>query len=592
MKLLPYRLFGGLAGRVAGTLALALLPIGGIAVFQAFEISREAARNTETALMNATAEAAAGEALAVASAAGTAGTLAAHMSGVGGAHPGCSQIFTNVIALKRQYSFAGFVDATGTVRCGSANVGMDISDGVIHPRMSVEQEQIVAANLSGPISGTSVIIVATPVFEGESYIGYVSVSVPHRRIPELVQHVGTDEDTETAIVTFNSMGQPLSSSAGFDDIDTILPADVMLDTLATAVQTTFITESKTGESRIFAAVPIIPGVLFALGSHPHHSVAWPLLSAVLFPLLMLVAGLIVAFQAVNRLAIRNIRELIRNMGEFSRTRRIVALRGNAYLSREIRDAEAAWTDLASHLLREEAELENMVHEKNVLLKEVHHRVKNNLQLVASIVSLKIRRASTAEAQRTLKEVQMRVRSIASVHQALYSNPSTGRVNADALLTDIIDGIIDAGSVSDRKLEITRRYDRVTLYPDQAVPFLLLATEAVTNALKYMGTRSDGVASLEITLDAVAEDRAELDVTNTCGTPFFPPDQVRGSGLGQSLMSGFAAQLGGRITVEESEESYRFHLTFAPASFDPEEHDHSVSDIGNGSAEALDADTPA
>ena len=78
MKLLPYRLFGGLAGRVAGTLALALLPIGGIAVFQAFEISREAARNTETALMNATAEAAAGEALAVASAAGTAGTLAAH----------------------------------------------------------------------------------------------------------------------------------------------------------------------------------------------------------------------------------------------------------------------------------------------------------------------------------------------------------------------------------------------------------------------------------------------------------------------------------------------------------------------------------
>ncbi|MCB1350832.1 MAG: sensor histidine kinase, partial [Maritimibacter sp.] len=84
-------------------------------------------------------------------------------------------------------------------------------------------------------------------------IGYVSVSVPHRRIPELVQHVGTDEDSETAIVTFNSMGQPLSSSAGFDDIDTILPADVMLDTLATAVQTTFITESKTGESRIFAA---------------------------------------------------------------------------------------------------------------------------------------------------------------------------------------------------------------------------------------------------------------------------------------------------------------------------------------------------
>jgi len=194
------------------------------------------------------------------------------------------------------------------------------------------------------------------------------------------------------------------------------------------------------------------------------------------------------------------------------------------------------------------------------------------------VSLKIRRATTNEARRSLKEVQMRVRSIASVHQALYTSPSSGRVHADGLLANVIDGIIEAGSVSDRKIEITRRCERVHLYPDQAVPFLLLASEAVTNALKYLGARPDGTAWLRISLDAVSEDRADLKIANTCGTPFFPREQVKGSGLGRSLMPGFATQVGGQLTEEETDAPYRFHLTFAPASFDPQERDGSLSDI--------------
>lgn len=577
MKLRPLRVFEGLAARVAGTLALALLPIGAIAVFQAVEISREGKRGTANAILNATAEAAAGEALAVASASGTSGTLAAHMSGLGGAHEGCSRIFTSVVEVKRQYSYAGFVDTAGIVRCGSSNVGYDLSQGVIYPKMQVEQKQIVSANLDGPISGTSIILVATPVFDDGTFIGYVSVSVPHRRISEVLHSVGPYEQT-TAIVTFNSDGKPLSSSAGFDDIKTILPADMELAAIATERQHTFTAQSQTGETRIFAAAPIIPGVLYALGSQPRPVVAWTPVWTVVFPALMLVAGLLVAFQAVHRLVIRHIRGLIRNMAEFSSTWRISPLPGRDLLSCEIREIDVAWTNLAAHLLRDEAELQNMVHEKNVLLKEVHHRVKNNLQLIASIVSLKIRRATSDEARRSLREVQLRVRSIASVHQALYSSPTGGRVQADELLSKVIDGIIEAGVVEDRRIEVNRSYDPVLLYPDQAIPFLLLASEAVTNALKYMGRLGDGSALLEISLQAVSEDQADLRVCNTRGTPFLPPDQVKGSGLGRSLIAGFAAQVEGTVAVEESDNYYRFQLAFTPASFDPEERDVSVSDI--------------
>ncbi|MFN4102661.1 MAG: histidine kinase dimerization/phosphoacceptor domain -containing protein, partial [Pararhodobacter sp.] len=141
-------------------------------------------------------------------------------------------------------------------------------------------------------------------------------------------------------------------------------------------------------------VPIIPGVVYALGSWPRSTLGWAQLSPILFPVLMLLVGLAVAFGAVNALVIRYIKRLKANLDEFAHSRRIVPLSSRPGLPKELAEIDQAWTQLATQLVQDEAELENMVHEKNVLLKEIHHRVKNNLQLIASIVNLKIRRATS------------------------------------------------------------------------------------------------------------------------------------------------------------------------------------------------------
>jgi two-component sensor histidine kinase len=571
-----FRPFNGLAARVAGTLALALLPIGAIAIFQAIEISRDDARRQDTALLTATAEAAADEALAVANAGGAAATLAAYMAGHSGAHAGCSTFFENVVERSAQFSFAGFVGPEGTILCGSQSVGHDMSGGVVFPRMQAQPAPMVVANPAGPLSGTSVIISATPVFAGETYLGFVAVVVPHRRIPDILSEQASEAVTD--LITFNAEGEPLSSSAGFDGVEALLPAGQPLASLVSNHQTTFSGHTQAGEARSFAVVPIIPGGVYALGSQLRSSVGRATVSAALFPTLMLLAGLIVAFGAVDRLVIRHIHELTRHLAEFSRSRRVLPLSGRHRLTRELAEIDAAWTNLAEQLLRDEAELENTVHEKNVLLKEVHHRVKNNLQLISSIVNLKIRRATSDEARRKLQEVYARVMSIASVHQSLYTNPAAGKVRADELLTTVIGGIVEAGSASDRPIAVTQSYDPVQLYPDQAVPFLLLASEAVTNALKHMGRPAQGQARLEIALANRDDGQAELTVINTNGTPFHPPEQVKGSGLGRALIASFATQLGGRMRVDESDELYGFHLVFSPVPFDAAERDHSVADI--------------
>lgn len=551
-------------------IALALIPIGAMAFLQAIQITSDAAKRDETALLTETAEAAAGEALAIASASGTVAALASHIAAEIDAGSddlsaeGCSKMFVNVVRSNPQYYFAGYADEAGVVRCGSQDVGTDISNGLIFPKMIEAPDQMVMASAHGTISDASLIVTAAPVFVNRAFSGYVMVSIPHARIRDIL--VSNPEKTLDNILTFNDAGDIISVNTGFEDLANVLPQNHALAGLVTTHQLTFSDTSQAGDDLRFAVVPIIPGVLYALGSAPRLSLTRPFLSPIVFPALMLIAGLIAAYASVHSLVIRHIRALMRNMTTYSTDRTIRPLASRDSLPEEIRQIDGVWTDLATKVIRDEADLENLLHEKNVLLKEVHHRVKNNLQLIASIVNLKIRRATTEEARRTLKEVQMRVMSIASVHQALYTQSETGKVPADELLVAVIDSTIDAGTTKQNKFELTRHYDHVLVYPDQAVPLLLLTSEAVTNALKYMGRLDDGRASLSIKLTALDGERAKLSIVNTRGTPFYPPEQVRGSGLGASLMRGFATQIEGRADTFETEDFYSFTVTFKPAPF--------------------------
>ncbi|WP_139196224.1 sensor histidine kinase [Salinihabitans flavidus] len=563
---------------MAGTLTIAMLPIGAIAIAQAVEISREEARRKETVLLTATAEAAIGEALAIASARGAASTLTAEIIRRGGsATADCSAMFESVVRENLQFSFAGYASAGGKIVCGSSALGQDIREGVVYKAMEVDKKPTVVANRKGIIGGHSVIVVAAPVFVGTKYQGFVAISVPHTRIHKIIG--GTPSDRPLDIVTFNAAGAVLSSDAGQDALSRELPAGRSLSSLISMHQYAFSGHTQAGEKRTFAVVPIFPGVAYALGSwNADPTMGWARLSTVVFPALMLIVGLVVAFTTVNRTVIRRISRLKTNMSEFALSRRIEPITRKRQLPREFREIDTVWVKLAEKLVRDEAELEEMVRQKNVLLKEVHHRVKNNLQLIASIVNLKFRRATSDEARRSLSEVRMRVSSIATVHQALYTNNFTGKVRADELLAEVIDATITAGSSGVGEIQVSQSYDRILLYPDQAVPFLLLASEAVTNALKYIGRPAEGPPMLSVTLSDPGGGHAEFRVFNSVGVPLLPPAQVQGSGLGRSLIAGFSKQIGGEVQTVQTDEAYDFCLTFTPAPFDPEIQPITLNDI--------------
>ena len=125
-----------------------------------------------------------------------------------------------------------------------------------------------------------------------------------------------------------------------------------------------------------------------------------------------------------------------------------------------------------------------------------------------------------------------------------------------------------GNPSDVTLSLTP----VTLYPDQALPLPLLVSEAITNAIKYSGDAGLKI-SVTLSLSGPAETSrqasGELIISNMVGRS---AQEVESTALGIKLMRAFAAQLGGTITSQEQDGSYRLHITFPVEGFSPAEED--------------------
>ncbi|SMX42947.1 sensor histidine kinase [Actibacterium lipolyticum] len=575
------RFFDGLGFRVAALLTLALFPIGLIAVSLTHQFSEAADRRAETALLALTAQAAASEEALIRSGFSTSKALASAMPSIRDDTPVCNDVFLSFVDNNPEFSFAGYIGPDGILQCGSSAVGFDFSENAVFKEMRKDPAPRSDLSKNAPISKTAVIVISTPVFMAGEFAGYVAVSLPHNETRLQLEKLPSERPVE--LITFNNDGEVLSSEGGLDGVNLRLPQGRALVGFVAHQRTSFSGRTNGGEERIFAVVPILRNSVYAIGSWPRERLAvapgLAVTTPMLFPIAMWLTSLGVAFFAVHRLVIKHIRRLSHDMRRFAATRRHDDGPLSESVPLELREIDDAWRDLAETLVRDEAELEGTIHDKSVLLKEVHHRVKNNLQLIASIVNMKIRKARTPEARQALKEVQNRVMSIATVHRSLYETTTEGRVRADELLRDTVGKLVTAGTPQEAKLQSSQHYDPVILYPDQAVPLSLLASEATTNALKYLGRPSEGLPNIDVRLEITEPGRALLSIENSKGTPIVPPEQVRGTGLGTNLITAFTQQLGGRLKQVDEPDLYGVYVDFPIADFDEHPTDSDLSALG-------------
>ncbi len=219
--------------------------------------------------------------------------------------------------------------------------------------------------------------------------------------------------------------------------------------------------------------------------------------------------------------------------------------------RESAEALRARTDALAAALRE----------REVLLSEIHHRVKNNLQLVSSLLALQARTAGV-EAQHALAEGQRRIDSIALVHEQLYGSRNLSAVNLARYTEALIPELCRASGAAERVAVVLDLAD-VELAPERAIPCGLLVSELVTNALKH-AFPDQRRGSLTVQLERLPPGRLRLTVKDD-GIGLnreFPPGQD--ASLGLDLVAIFAKQLEAEVVVERDAGTC-FRLTFEEGS---------------------------
>jgi two-component sensor histidine kinase len=181
--------------------------------------------------------------------------------------------------------------------------------------------------------------------------------------------------------------------------------------------------------------------------------------------------------------------------------------------------------------RQLAAQEVLMREKDILLQEVHHRTKNSLQLVQTLLHLQARGLADGDERNRLEEAAARIRTIAAVHQRLHQNGTLQLVDAGEYLTSLLSDIA-ASLAPEGQSRVTVQAEPMQLAVEQITPVGLIASELVTNALKYGG----GEISLRVTRTT-----AGVDIVAEDGGAGFPPGYVPGvsRSLGMRLVIALA-----------------------------------------------------
>jgi PAS domain S-box-containing protein len=214
-------------------------------------------------------------------------------------------------------------------------------------------------------------------------------------------------------------------------------------------------------------------------------------------------------------------------------------------------------------LSERKQAEKLVHDalqqKELLLKEVHHRVKNNLQVVHSLLDLQALKISDTEMVDLLRESQNRIRSMSLIHQTLYQSHDFAQVDFKRFLGELLPQLTESYSARSRQVNIKIRALDVKLPINEAIPCGLIVNELVSNALKH-GFPNDRRGELLVEISQDADQVVELAISDD--GQGIPPDMnlAKSESLGLQLVHLLTRQLHGVLDVQRSNPT-RFTLRF-------------------------------
>lgn len=220
---------------------------------------------------------------------------------------------------------------------------------------------------------------------------------------------------------------------------------------------------------------------------------------------------------------------------------------------------ASVVDITERKQQEES-LKSALKEKEVLLSEIHHRVKNNLQIIDSLIGLQSENMTSDNVLAAFKESQNRVRSIAMIHQILYESHDFSEVEIATVISGLVDNLIQSYGTDLRQIAMDLDLAKVQLPIDKSIPLGLIVNELVTNTLKHAFPHGR-IGRLNIILKMAEAGTITLIIEDT-GVGIAEDFNIEeSSSLGLHLVQTLVDQLGGSLNIQRKDPT-RFHIVFS------------------------------
>lgn len=216
-------------------------------------------------------------------------------------------------------------------------------------------------------------------------------------------------------------------------------------------------------------------------------------------------------------------------------------------------------DITKQQLAEE-ELKQSLEEKEVLLSEVHHRVKNNLAVITGLLQLERFRTENKETVNILLESESRIMTIAKIHELLYQSDDFANVDVEIYLQELIDYLLEVYAAEDKQIKIELDLSEVRINVNQALPLGLILNELVTNAIKHAFDQK-GSGTIGIHIKPVERDSILFEVRdNGNGLQINPSELQEKGNLGFTLIETLRKQINATLEID-ADEGTAFRFTF-------------------------------
>jgi two-component sensor histidine kinase len=327
-----------------------------------------------------------------------------------------------------------------------------------------------------------------------------------------------------------------------------------------------------------AAAVVSDDVYVVLSARSPGLLSWARLNpltGVLFPLLTFILALGAVIVATDQVVVRWITYLQRIAALYARGRLSVRPLQAERMPPEIRDLAEAMEDMADAIVGRDASLRDSLAQKDALMREIHHRVKNNLQVISSLLNMQQRALTDPAARAAMSDTRQRITALALIYRALYQGPDLKRVDLRPFLEELTAQLVAGEMMRGPPVRTELHVDALVIDPDRLAPLALFAVEAITNAQKHAFAGRGGTLSVTFT---VRGEEAELEISDDGQAG---EDALTAAGVGRTLMTAFARQLRGRAELVRNPHGGVSARLFFPTPTAPESTE--TSETGNQAA---------